>query len=94
MAAVEKVLDPAANKQTSLTTMNSVSGVFSLLCLVVLGFGCFPSWWQAPVVEWCSVALVKALPTQWILMWQSGLIALCSDCTWSKAQLLILLQNL
>lgn len=50
MAAVKKVLDPAANKQTSLTTMNPVSGVFYLLCLLVLGFGCIPSWWQAPVV--------------------------------------------
>lgn len=43
MAAVKKVLDPAANKQTSLMTINSVSGVFSLLCRVMLEFGCIPS---------------------------------------------------
>lgn len=58
MAAVKKVSGPAANKQTSLMTMNSVSGGFSVLCLVVLEFGCIPSQRQAPVVEQCSVALV------------------------------------
>lgn len=79
MAAVKEVLDPAANKQTSLTTMNSVSGVFSLLCLVVVGFGWIPSWWQAPVVEWCSLALVWTLPDGYLC--GSGLTALCSDCT-------------
>lgn len=42
MAAVKKVLDPAANKQTSLTTMSSISGVFSVLYLVMLEFGCIP----------------------------------------------------
>lgn len=51
MAAVKKVLDPAANKQTSLTTMSSISSVFSLLHLVMLESRCIPSWWQAPVVE-------------------------------------------
>lgn len=58
MAAVKKVLDPAANKQTSLMTMSSISSVFSLLHLVMLELDVFlpggrHQWWNsAPWHEW------------------------------------------
>lgn len=83
MAAVKKVLDPAANKQTSLMTMKSVNGV-SLYCacwcwsLDVFPPGGRHQWWNRLCGTHEGIA-------RWKLVWQRGLIALHSDCTWSKA---------